>query len=105
MKNVIETVGGYAGIVSLFGLVVLRMLCFSMARDIRRLREWAGGAPERDAEIREVSEIVAEERVRRTEGPGRARRTPAWSAGALSRDRSGKDSAAPAASWRSSPQS
>ncbi|MGA7436144.1 MAG: LytR C-terminal domain-containing protein [Solirubrobacterales bacterium] len=62
MKDVIQTVGGYAGIVSLFGLVVLAMLCFSQARDIRRLREWAGGAPERDAEVREVSEIVAEER-------------------------------------------
>lgn len=62
MKDVIQTVGGYAGIVSLFGLVVLAMLCFSQARDIRRLREWAGGAPERDSEVREVSEIVAEER-------------------------------------------
>ena len=38
------------------------MLVFSQARDIRRLREWAGGAPERDAEVREVSELVAEER-------------------------------------------
>lgn len=62
MKNVIETVGPYAGFVAVFGLAVLSMLCFSMARDIRRLREWAGGAPERDAEVREVSEIVAEER-------------------------------------------
>jgi len=62
VKDLIQTVGGYAGIVSLFGLVVLAMLCFSQARDLRRLREWAGGAPERDAEVREVSEIVAEER-------------------------------------------
>lgn len=58
----IETVGPYAGFVAVFGLAVLSMLCFSMARDIRRLREWAGGAPERDAEVREVSELVAEER-------------------------------------------
>lgn len=62
MKDVIQTVGAYAGLISLFGLVVLAMLCFSQARDLRRLREWAGGAPERDAEVREVSEIVAEER-------------------------------------------
>lgn len=62
MKDVIQTVGGYAGIISLLGVVVLAMLCFSQARDLRRLREWAGGAPERDAEVREVSEIVAEER-------------------------------------------
>jgi len=62
LKDVIQTVGAYAGLISLFGLVVLAMLCFSQARDLRRLREWAGGAPERDAEVREVSEIVAEER-------------------------------------------
>lgn len=62
MTQVIETVGAYAGLIALVGLVVVSMLCFSMARDLRRLREWAGGAPERDAEVREVSEIVAEER-------------------------------------------
>ncbi|MBN8866088.1 MAG: LytR C-terminal domain-containing protein [Solirubrobacterales bacterium] len=62
MTDVIQTVGAYAGLVALFGLGVLSFLCFSQARDIRRLREWAGGAPERDAEVREVSEIVAEER-------------------------------------------
>ena len=58
----IKTVGAYAGLIALLGLVPLAMLCFSQARDLRRLREWAGGAPERDAEVREVSEIVAEER-------------------------------------------
>ncbi len=62
MNDVIQTVGAYAGLIALVGLVVVSMLCFSMARDLRRLREWAGGAPERDAEVREVSEIVAEER-------------------------------------------
>ncbi|MEX0620022.1 MAG: LytR C-terminal domain-containing protein, partial [Solirubrobacterales bacterium] len=62
MKTVIETVGPYAGLVSMIGLFVVIGLLFSQGRDLRRLREWAGGAPERDAEIREVSEIVAEER-------------------------------------------
>ncbi|MBK5232099.1 MAG: LytR C-terminal domain-containing protein [Thermoleophilia bacterium] len=62
MNDVIQTVGAYAGLIALVGLVVVSMLCFSMSRDLRRLREWAGGAPERDAEVREVSEIVAEER-------------------------------------------
>lgn len=62
MKQIIETVGPYLGFVAVIGLIALTMLCFSMARDLRRLREWAGGAPERDAEVREVSEIVAEER-------------------------------------------
>ena len=62
MTTVIETVGPYAGLVSMIALFVVVGLLFSQARDLRRLREWAGGAPERDAEIREVSEIVAEER-------------------------------------------
>lgn len=62
MKSVIETVGPYAGLLSMAGLFVVIGMLFAQARDLRRLREWAGGAPERDAEIREVSEIVAEER-------------------------------------------
>jgi len=63
LNDVIQTVGAYAGLIALVGLVVVSMLCFSMSRDLRRLREWAGGAPERDAEVREVSEIVAEKRA------------------------------------------
>ena len=62
MTDVIQNVGAYAGLVALIAMGVLAFLVFSQARDIRRLRDWAGGAPERDAEVREVSEIVAEER-------------------------------------------
>jgi hypothetical protein len=62
LTDVIQTVGAYAGLVALLAVGVLAFLVFSQARDLRRLREWAGGAPERDAEVREVSEIVAEER-------------------------------------------
>ncbi len=62
MKQVIETVGPYAGLLAMLGFLVVSMLLFSQARDLRRLREWAGGAPERDAEIREVSEVVAEQK-------------------------------------------
>jgi hypothetical protein len=62
LTNVIENVGPYAGLFAMVGLLVVIVLLFSQARDLRRLREWAGGAPERDTEIREVSEIVAEER-------------------------------------------
>jgi len=62
LTDVIQTVGAYAGIVALLAMGVLAFLVFSLARDVRRLRDWAGGAPERDAEVREVSEIIAEER-------------------------------------------
>lgn len=64
MNNLIQTVGAYAGLLALVAIVILSLLVFSLARDLRRLREWAGGAPERDAEVREISEIVADERSR-----------------------------------------
>jgi len=62
VTSVIETVGAFAGLIALIGLLVLSFLVISQARDLRRLREWAGGAPERDTELREVSEVVAEQR-------------------------------------------
>lgn len=64
MNKVIQTVGPYAGLLALVAMVMLSLLVFSIARDVRRLREWAGGAPERDSEVRELSELVAEERSR-----------------------------------------
>jgi hypothetical protein len=39
------------------------MLAFSQARDIRRLREWAGSAPERDAERKDSTSAVAAKRA------------------------------------------
>src|SRR5207244_3844896 len=35
---------------SFLGLAILTLLYFSQARDVRRLREWAGRAPERASE-------------------------------------------------------
>jgi len=43
----IKDVGAYAGFAAVVGLAVLSALYFSQARDLRRLREWAGRAPER----------------------------------------------------------
>jgi hypothetical protein len=48
--RLIEQVGAYAGIAAIPGLAVLSALYFSQARDVKRLREWAGRAPERAAE-------------------------------------------------------
>ncbi len=67
----IEKIGAFAGLASFFGLAVFALLSFSQARDIRRLRDWAGSAPERDAERKEsTSEAAAEraEEIRRLEG-------------------------------------
>jgi hypothetical protein len=49
--DLIERVGAYVGIAAFFGLAVLALLYFSQARDVRRLREWAGRAPERAGEL------------------------------------------------------
>jgi hypothetical protein len=45
--DLIERVGAYVGIAAFLGLAILTLLYFSQARDVRRLREWAGRAPER----------------------------------------------------------
>jgi hypothetical protein len=49
--ELVERVGAYVGIAAFFGLAVLALLYFSQARDVRRLREWAGRAPERAGEV------------------------------------------------------
>ena len=46
MEN-IQEIGSYAGLAAVLGLAVLSALYFSQARDVKRLREWAGRAPER----------------------------------------------------------
>ena len=45
--EIIEQIGSYAGLAAVVGLAVLSALYFSQARDVKRLREWAGRAPER----------------------------------------------------------
>jgi len=45
--EVIQEIGSYAGFAAVVGLAVLAALYFSQARDVRRLREWAGRSPER----------------------------------------------------------
>jgi len=47
----IEKYGAYAGLASIVGLGVLSLLYFAQAREVKRLREWAGRAPERAAEL------------------------------------------------------
>jgi hypothetical protein len=46
----VQQIGSYAGFAAIVGLAVLSALYFSQARDVKRLREWAGRAPERAAE-------------------------------------------------------
>jgi hypothetical protein len=72
---IVQEIGAVAGWAAVVGLAVLSALYFSQARDVRRLREWAGRAPERLGQgVTPVPEraagapppAVAAQRVRRT---------------------------------------
>jgi hypothetical protein len=58
-----EQYGAYAGIAAVFGLGVLSLLYFAQAREVKRLREWAGRAPERAAELEARVTADAQRRV------------------------------------------
>lgn len=59
----IEQIGAFAGLAAFLGLAVLALLSFTQGRDIRRLREWAGSAPERDSERKEQTSTIAAQRA------------------------------------------
>jgi hypothetical protein len=61
--ELIKEIGAFAGLVAFLGLALLALLSFTQGRDIRRLREWAGSAPERDAEKKETTSAAAAERA------------------------------------------
>jgi LytR cell envelope-related transcriptional attenuator len=61
--EVIKEIGAFAGLVAFLGLALLALLAFAQGRDIRRLREWAGSAPERDADRKETTSAAARERA------------------------------------------
>jgi hypothetical protein len=60
LMHFIESIGPVLGIVAFVGLATLAFLLFEQARDLRRLREWAGRAPERAQEAAEAVQAVAE---------------------------------------------
>jgi hypothetical protein len=63
LLKVIEQIGAFAGLAAFLGLAVLALLSFTQGRDLRRLREWAGSAPERDSERKEATSAVAAQRA------------------------------------------
>src|SRR3954447_7575639 len=64
VQDQVDKYGVYVGIAAFFGLAVLSLLYFAQAREIKRLREWAGRAPERAAELEQAVTEHAQE-VRR----------------------------------------
>src|SRR3954454_14281944 len=67
----VEKYGAYVGIAAFFGLAILTLLYFAQAREVKRLREWAGRAPERAAELELAVAEHAEETRRATPVPQR----------------------------------
>jgi hypothetical protein len=63
LKDILLNFGAIAGFAGIVGLAVLAMLYFSQARDVRRLREWAGREPERAGEIELRAQQIASQAI------------------------------------------
>lgn len=74
--DLIERIGAFLGLAAFLGFAVLVLLVIQQARDVRRLREWAGGAPERAIAAAEARG----EEVPEPEHGAIARRLIAWGA-------------------------
>ncbi|MFL5821046.1 MAG: LytR C-terminal domain-containing protein [Solirubrobacteraceae bacterium] len=86
LAGTIEKIGAYAGFAAIPGLAVLALLYFGQAREVRRLREWAGRAPERAQELQErvaeqASHAASGRRVTGQPRPGRPGTAAARAAG------------------------
>src|SRR6185503_2683451 len=78
----VEKYGAYVGVVAFFGLAILTILYFAQARELKRLREWAGRAPERAQEL-EARVLATADQARRVRAePVRAPGAPATAAAA-----------------------
>jgi LytR cell envelope-related transcriptional attenuator len=64
LQDQVEKYGAYVGLAAFIGLAVLSLLYFAQARELKRLRDWAGRAPERAAELQARVTAQAEEALR-----------------------------------------
>jgi LytR cell envelope-related transcriptional attenuator len=63
LLHIIERIGSFAGLAAFLGLTILALLSFAHGRDIRRLRDWAGSAPEREQERMAQTQTIAAQRA------------------------------------------
>jgi hypothetical protein len=61
LQDQVEKYGAYVGLAAFLGLAVLSLLYFAQARELKRLRDWAGRAPERAQELEARVVAQAEE--------------------------------------------
>src|SRR5687767_9055170 len=71
LQDQVEKYGAYVGFAAFFGLAVLTLLYFAQARELKRLRDWAGRAPERAQEL-ESRVLQQAEAARRVHAQPRA---------------------------------
>jgi hypothetical protein len=71
LQDQVEKYGAYVGIAAFIGLAVLTLLYFAQARELKRLRDWAGRAPERAQEL-EARVVAQAEEARRVPEPAAA---------------------------------
>ena len=64
IQDQVEKYGAYVGLAAFLGLAVLTVLYFAQARELKRLRDWAGRAPERQVELEARVVAQAEEALR-----------------------------------------
>ena len=67
LQDQVEKYGAYVGLAAFLGLAVLSLLYFAQARELKRLRDWAGRAPERALELEARVVAQAEEALRESE--------------------------------------
>jgi LytR cell envelope-related transcriptional attenuator len=71
LQHEVEKYGAYVGLAAFLGLAVLTVLYFAQARELKRLRDWAGRAPERAQEI-EARVVASADELRRVPEPAAA---------------------------------
>jgi LytR cell envelope-related transcriptional attenuator len=83
--DLIEQIGAFLGLAAFIGLAILSMLYFQQGREVQRLRDWAGRAPERaeaaaEAAAAEITGEPQEEEAEEEEpaGPSRRERLRGW---------------------------
>jgi hypothetical protein len=95
LKDILLNFGAIAGFAGLIGLAVLSMLYFSQARDVRRLREWAGREPERAGEIELRAQQIASQAIAQAYESMALRQSEASAAASLAQDAGVDVSSAP----------
>jgi hypothetical protein len=76
LSNSFTKVGAIAAFAALLGIAIISLLAFTQAREIKRLREWAGRAPERAVELEQRAGVPVPMR-----SPGAGAAAPSGGAG------------------------